>query len=118
MRNAAVLMNEVGQLLNTLENIATTVIVNAPPPVPQDVAWAIDPDQIKSYSNRLKELCAHFGCLFQDPFAELRASHFGVAIAGASKDGLHLDDYRLPYRQLVPQLCARIGVEDVGAKRR
>lgn len=105
-RSANVLMNEASQLIVTLKKIGRTVIVNAPPPVPKVAAWAIDPDQIQSYSNRLKELCAEIGCLFRDPFAELRTSHFGIAIDGASKDGLHLNDYRVPYGQLVPQLCS------------
>ena len=85
---------------------AKTVLVNAPPPVSPTLAWAIDPEHVELLSRRLEEVCNRQGCLFQDPFAELRSIQFGVAIAGATKDGQHLADYRHSYRHLVPHLCS------------
>ena len=94
------------RILRTLMANTDRLVVTAVPPVGRELARWLEPAAVAHYSERLRALCGRLGCVFADPFAELRDGDTGFARPGALRDGLHLARYRPVMDALAPVLCA------------
>lgn len=101
-----------GRIVARLKAVSDVVVVAALPPIGASVADRLDALAVADYSNRIGRLCERIGCLFADPYRDLRrgeasdATAYGLARPDALRDGLHLARYRPALARLEPVLCA------------
>lgn len=93
------------RVVGTLRKHAERVIVAAVPPVPAASAGLVDPAGVGNLTKRQAAVCARLGCETADPYAGYRGASFDEARAGASRDGLHMTDYRPAYRAIDDLIC-------------
>lgn len=95
------------RVVRGLQAVTGRVVVTAIPPVGREIAAMVDAEAVAAYSARLKALCGRLGCLFTDPYADLRDGETGFAKPGALRDGLHLARFSPAMQALEPALCGR-----------
>ncbi|MET0259359.1 MAG: SGNH/GDSL hydrolase family protein [Methylobacterium sp.] len=96
---------DVERLATHLATVADRVVVTAVPPIGRELADTFEPRAVHLYSERIRALCARIGCLYADPFLELRDGDTGFGLPGANRNGLHLARYRPVLHHLAETLC-------------
>ena len=97
------------RIITHLGTLSDRVVVTALPPIGRDAESRIDPLAVGVYSQRLEALCRRLGCVFTDPFAEIREGGTGLARPGTMRDGLHLKAYRPTLKAMETALCPAPG---------
>ena len=93
------------RVVRALKESAGRVLVAAIPPAASAIDAFVDRAGVANLTGRQAALCARLGCETVDPYAGYRDADFGTAKPGASRDGLHLSDYRPAYRAIDAALC-------------
>lgn len=93
------------RIVTHLGTLSDRVAVTALPPIGRDAERRLDPLAVGVYSQRLEAICKRLGCVFIDPFAEIREGGSGFARPGTMRDGLHLKAYRPILKAMEPALC-------------
>ncbi|GJD85783.1 SGNH/GDSL hydrolase family protein [Methylobacterium haplocladii] len=96
---------EVGSIVARLKTVSDRVVVTAVPPLGRALADEFEAKAVAAYSERIEALCARIGCLYADPFSELRDGDTGFGRPGVNRNGLHLTRYRPVLRNLAATLC-------------
>jgi len=93
------------RIVEHLGMLSDRVVITALPPIGSASEGRLDPLAVDVYSRRLELICKRLGCVFTDPFAEIRDGETGLARPGTMRDGLHLKAYRPTLRAMEPALC-------------
>lgn len=82
------------------------VVVTAVPPLANSVQ-KLEAVAVPVYSQRLRLVCERLGCIFADPFGDIREPD-GSARESAMRDGVHLASYRAAFANLEKLVCDRL----------
>jgi lysophospholipase L1-like esterase len=104
-RSRSAFRNNAAALVEALESRTQKLVVTAIPPVDAEVAHQFDLAALKGFSEDLEAVCRKTSCRFVDPFVEIRGENPVIARPGATRDGVHLVDYRTPLAKSAAQLC-------------
>jgi lysophospholipase L1-like esterase len=95
-----------GQLITRLKAVGSHLIVNAIPPVGDELRGYYDTAAIATYSETLRQLCLGAECEFLDPFVAARSPEFGISKVGAMADAVHLAAYKAAYSLIGARICS------------
>ena len=93
------------RIVRRFQAVSDRVVVTAIPPIGRSLGDRLDAAAVRALSNRIQALCTRIGCVYADPFADLRDGDSGYALPGTLRDELHIAAYRRVMTALEPALC-------------